>query len=1010
MINIQKLLRHSIEKQKLRPVAEVRQLIYEKMRLAIKSKLMETNAPDFIKRTYMLRLEAAICEVEAFYFLKPEYFVLKDNKIPFHFAYQAYLPDYFCIRQDVLVDPASLRWLTTGQKTLAHLSFQDDDPPLTDAELFEFRTHNTANNRANVFNDKSRIIDLADRKVAHQSHTPLSHRAEVINCPSHEHNVYPDVNNDGETYLEGQPVNVSDASIYGEATTRKIPPRREDVREDRQTYYVPQPSVNEQQINTNTRNNDHFSDRSGEGENDRRPLSVARAQLQAETRQNGGANASQQANSHQISQEQTETVQRAYSGVLKVQGYDEAARVPFSQPSEPINFSFNSDIDDYSSLPNIFFIDKTSVHSNLAAATITQPNSTGLKMPADEQKRELEQQFFKRETVVMATPSPSPQIAETVRFVPNDINNQKRDTCSRTAVDNGIRPASTSQDNAADPNSDMDANFNPAVSRGSQHRNSVEDQPSESLFAKVANNDDELITEPLFQKPAQALNTQADTASDTALQASENPSSKIPEPLSFLKTRSGTVARQNALDDDGIKASETTEDKDAKDERALDNGNLSTFNEIKIKEIPQEDETRQKFSNADDGAVDDNAPIPDFIVKYDKEHENLFDRLEKSPSPSRPENQPRPTRVSQVQQEHQLQSKPLEQDLLPKFSFSNKRYEKKPALYKILALSLYENLRSKGSIAAGVLLACVASSGAYYFLRSHTPVSTTTINNEVRKQNADLSQTAAISLDGSLKQNSNNGTGSNSKELAKAPQAKTPQYDMPSQPLDQTRKDVSLPSVVAYPSNGHPPYQKVMMELPRNDGSSGVIPQETKTQTKFRVPASMLVKDKQGMPKKLEGSVLWSLVPPHSSDNTHDETALVGDFVTEDGLLDVRMTIRKNYRKDLDATHLIDLAFLQFDGFEAGPVVDVRGIYFGDKVNVLDKQAPATVANLSENNFVASLLRTPDDREYNKFFIGRAAVLGFPATFRNGKTALFVFNKGSQNQEIFDKFNENSTH
>lgn len=416
--------------------------------------------------------------------------------------------------------------------------------------------------------------------------------------------------------------------------------------------------------------------------------------------------------------------------------------------------------------------------------------------------------------------------------------------------------------------------------------------------------------------------------------------------------------------------------------------------------------------------MDDEAPIPDFIVKYDKETDDLFDRLESSQSPFRSENQPQSAQASRVPQGHQLQSNPLEQDLLPKILSFNKRNEKKPALYKILLLSLHENLRGKRNIAAGILLACPASSGAYYFLRSHTPTSTT-VNNEDDKKNFDFSPTAAINpagannkagqqtskVDGSLNENQDGKAGSNSKEPAK-----TPRYDMSSQPLDQTRKDVSLPPVVIYPSGGQSPYQEAMIEPPKNDGLSGINPQDAQIQTKPRAPASMLLKDKKGMQKKLAGSVFWTLVPPHSSDNPYDEAALIGDFSTADGLLDVRMTIRKNYRENLGATHLIDLAFSQFGGFEAGPVVDVRGIYFGDKANILNKQAPATVANLFENNFVASLRRTPDNQEYNKYFIGRAAVFGFSATFSDGKTALFVLNKGSQDQEIFDKFNDNSTH
>lgn len=162
-----------------------------------------------------------------------------------------------------------------------------------------------------------------------------------------------------------------------------------------------------------------------------------------------------------------------------------------------------------------------------------QPNSIGQKIPVNEQKTESEWQFFKRETVVMAMPSPSPQIAETVRPVQNDVSNQERDMRNRTAAENGIRPAWSNQDNVDYPNGDMGANFNPAVSRGPQNEKFVDGYPSGSFFAKVANNGDKFITEPLVQKPARALNTQANLASDNALQTSENSFSKYRSRIRF---------------------------------------------------------------------------------------------------------------------------------------------------------------------------------------------------------------------------------------------------------------------------------------------------------------------------------------------------------------------------------------------------------------------------------------------------------------------------------------------
>lgn len=104
MFNIADLLKKSIEKQKLKPTLEVRQHIYEKARIVIQNKLKEMDALELVARSYMLQLEAAICEVEAFYVLEPEFFEMEDDNISCHFAYHAYLPDYFGTRQDVTIE------------------------------------------------------------------------------------------------------------------------------------------------------------------------------------------------------------------------------------------------------------------------------------------------------------------------------------------------------------------------------------------------------------------------------------------------------------------------------------------------------------------------------------------------------------------------------------------------------------------------------------------------------------------------------------------------------------------------------------------------------------------------------------------------------------------------------------------------------------------------------------------------------------------------------------------
>lgn len=139
MVNIAELLKKSIEKQNLKPTSEVRQHIYEKARSAIKSKLDEMDAPELVQRSYLLQLEAAICEVESFYVLEPEFFELSQENVSCHFAYHAYLPDYFGTKQDVAIDMAKLRPLTesrTDVKKLEQVGMKEQPSALeSDAEI-----------------------------------------------------------------------------------------------------------------------------------------------------------------------------------------------------------------------------------------------------------------------------------------------------------------------------------------------------------------------------------------------------------------------------------------------------------------------------------------------------------------------------------------------------------------------------------------------------------------------------------------------------------------------------------------------------------------------------------------------------------------------------------------------------------------------------------------------------------------------------------------------------------
>ena len=976
MINIPKLLRHSIERQKSRPNSDGRQLIYEKTRLAIKSKLNEMNAPDIVQRSYMLRLEAAICEVEASYLLRPEYFVLEENRVPCHFAYQAYLPDYFGTKRDVAVDHGRLRQLASNRNMFRYWSFENDEPSMTDViGLFNFKGRKAAANGAQGLTDNPHLTDFAARRTSRQSD---SYQPAVINNRdlSHKRNLNAEDDNEIEALIEGrertvipalgrqanlQSVNARNDTLFPDAgaqqisqgQTRQNMPWQQNFQKENSPYYSLSGSITNgfRQSSFNTgrtpSSNRQAAMQGGQsfplnGERGNRPSvnninRFREAGIQrgrdghrqsmgnAETPMNGarssrpdGAFSKRQPQMPWENAMQSQSYQ-ATSGVKKNNG----KRAPSGQQPQQAGYG---NVGGYAATPDIYFLDETDAVEQFSVSNEPDP-AADRKISVDEQIKELERRLFKRETVVTASPLPRPIISA---------------------------PSGRGLSNAAASTTGMNGK-----------------SPEQKIFIAPLNND---------AKNAFSNGVGADT------------------------NRNRTTYPQTVFD----------------------KGNLFAFNEVELaRKIPDE-ETRQSFSGNNRDVLEDEPPIPDFIVKYekrdaddDKRDADFFEQQTNNTATSG-ENTSRKApdeNRSQSKEADQRQSKQFEQDLFPKdLSFDDRRQNRfgRQLTYKALSHAIRENIKGKGSLAAGILAACVLSSGVYYFWRGNVPVFSS-INIGGDSRTFDLSATSAISPSASddlpaqaLSLTDANHGAANS-EAGKT-FSKASVSDMSFSPLKETRKDVDLPSAAVNANGVQNPYQQAMLEPQKTKGVKGVDPQDAQIRIRKRADASMLLKDKKGIERKLEGSVAWTLRPPHSAENPYDETALVADFTTQDGQMGVRMSIRKNYRENLDATHLIDLSFTQFEGVDSSSVVGVRGIYFGDKTNILNNQASTTVANLFENNFIASLRLVPDDKDYNENFLGHAAVFGFPATFNDGKTALFVLNKGPQNQELFDKFNEKNTH
>ena len=1071
MINIPKLLRHSIERQKSRPNSELRQLIYEKTRLAIKSKLNEMNAPDFVQRSYMLRLEAAICEVEASYLLRPEYFVLEENRVPCHFAYRAYLPDYFGTRRNVAVDPGRLRQLASGHNMSRYLSFENNEPSMLDAGLFDFGERKAAPNRAQGLTDNPHFIDFAARRASRQGE---GNQSPVINNRdlSRERNLYVEDDNEIEAFIEGRQSRLNPASgrqtnlqsvnarnLFPEAGEQQIShgqawqisqgetlqnmPRQQNFQRGNTSYNGLSgsatngsrqssfntgnaPSLNRQATieggqssplngergeRPSVNNINRFREAGVQAGRDGppRPMEKPMGNPQASINATKSSLPNAEISKRQPKKPSANALRSQPNQAISGAGMNDGKRAPSAQQAQqsPKAVGYGNAFG-YAAAPNVYFFDKTVAAAQFSVSN--QPNPVASrKMPVDEQIKELERRLFKRETVVNASPLPRPIISA------SSGSGLSNGGASAT----GMNGRSPEQKIFIAPFSDKaDNSFikSPFSYPSVEGRASV-GTPSGSLFSNVPDDAGFISTQPV---QIQAVGKEVKTGA--------NPASEIKEPLSRFDSNNSDIAYKAPLNNEAKKASSNiageniNRNQTPRPQTHSDNGNLFTFNDIELEsEIPDE-EAIQSFLGNNSDVLEDEPPIPDFIVKYDKreadQDADLFDQRTNNKAAS-DENANRNSLLetrSQSKLADQTQPKQLEQDLFPKIlSFDARRQKrfKRQSAYKALSLAIHENFKGKGSLAAGILAACVLSSGVYYFWRGNVPVFSSINIGDSKK--FDLSHTSAINSSGSGNQATQAESLTNENHNGANPEAgktlsKASSSAMSSRPLEERQKDTGLPSVVVNPNGVQSSYQQAMLEPSKTNGLDGVNPQNAQIQTRPRADANILLKEKNGQQRKLPGSVAWTLRPPHSAENPYDETALVADFTTQDGLFGVRMSIRKNYHENLDATHLIDLSFSKSGGGNAGSVADVRGIYFGDKTNVLNNQASTTIANLYEDNFVASLRLTPNDKDYNEKFLGHAAVFGFPATFNDGKTALFVLNKGPQDQELFDKFNEKNTH
>ena len=1066
MFNIADLLKKSIEKQKLKPTLEVRQHIYEKARIVIQNKLKEMDALELVARSYMLQLEAAICEVEAFYVLEPEFFEMEDDNISCHFAYHAYLPDYFGTRQDVTIEANNFLGLPQirsqnrlGFNTPPH----EKNNSLQNTEISSLGKVSEGQNTVQILPENAYPIENVDkvpnrpdnRDVFSQDDGALQDltRPPVIKDDlDHgglpEPHIEPLMKEIEEELKELNKTIFDNNALEGENNHLKnidrFKPQPKPDGADAVNFYqqpegdVPdntsmlnEPSLEGQKASLgrvaepNTNNYDDYltkrQDAATPALSQDASSSVLSVKRDGDKKNCLGIGINTPINSHTLNNVQA-----------PIENFEQLRHtwLPKNKITEEQEYPFFIDTGANRIDENALFVDSSNGVSNnhLSETPIANFSDHGPIRNAAIANETIDQNYI-RETIVYAesnflkkqTAFGVNLTSDTVLEANNPLSN-KDQTLHPNHNEIGLSEAVKNSSKETVKEKDFDNRADNITAALTDEKIGFQTEPAqknddEKVLSKLVD-DSEPQSGAAFEDEQQQLHNNQKAFADKTFVVVENYKPNH-EATDKLTTADNTkIANNDALEQSEVLLREDviTEETDTIAEKK--HADLSSLEQEYENASDREDASAGKedvLTNKEDVSSKDVLNKEDVLTdKYDAFLHNL----------------------------ESTKSEPFEQDLFPK----DPLFETKNAVQpednnaKLQFLNILNSTLGSARVAAiGLGVAIVLGGIFFLYFNGHGSVTRLSGDDRLTDRNQPASQQAANEDGASAEKlaqllkkkyanTQSNGADKPKKVVAQQEKPVKPQGDDLVEKVDMPIADNGAVSNAQSPTNPIIKVQQTAMsaqKLPEvsehdKDVDSGdeqsnrtdvqATPTPSETNEKTQESGLLLLTDNKGKQQKLSGNVEWTLAPPHSLKNPLDETALIGNFTTDDGKLGVKMTIRKNYRDNLAATHLIDLSFNESKDFDGGLVVEVKGMYYGDKPNILNKQATTIIADLFDNNYVVSLRDDRDNKSNNDDFLKKSAIIGTQVIFTDGKKAVFMLDKGEAGNKIFSQFNEKDTY
>lgn len=149
------------------------------------------------------------------------------------------------------------------------------------------------------------------------------------------------------------------------------------------------------------------------------------------------------------------------------------------------------------------------------------------------------------------------------------------------------------------------------------------------------------------------------------------------------------------------------------------------------------------------------------------------------------------------------------------------------------------------------------------------------------------------------------------------------------------------------------------------------------------------------------GATVWSVVQESPGGDLPAEPVIRAEVTVPSRNLRLRMTISRNADPSLPASHIIEMIFLNSDGFEGGGIDNVLRVAMKPTEAAAGNPLIGIPAKIADGYFLIALSNLPEERAFNLQLMRQQSWIDIPIVYASGRRALVTMERGVPGDKAF---------